>query len=161
MLHRSTEHWAAANRSKGSLQLSQWEPSLQSTGANQSVPCIVLSCHVTDSVYVLHVMRQNCSSTLKTFWDYYKNDGWFNCVVKINLQDLIWLKFNHVTADDMSYLVVKFQTDWPKKIFLVNLQKFKNWTLVSLSRGARRARRAPRTRLNTKIFLSRRGPMMP
>ena len=153
MLHRSTEHWAAANRSKGSLQLSQWEPSLQSAGANQSVPCIVLSCHVTDSVYVLHVMRQNCSSTLKTFWDYYKNDGWFNCVVKINLQDLIWLKFNHVTADDMSYLVVKFQTDWPKKIFWWPLHYHElNSCLCHVWRAPRGVHRAARTEIIRKLY---------
>ena len=142
MLHRSTEQWAA-NRSKG---LSTAQPMRAQLAVSRSQSERALYRVMSRDRHVLHVMRQNCSSTLKTFWDYYKNDGWFTSVIKINLQDLIWLKFNHATADDMSYLVVKFQTDWQKKIFFGEFTKFANWTLVSLSRGARRARSARRVR---------------
>ena len=45
----------------------------------------------------------------------------FSFAIKFKLQNLIWLKFNHAIADDKSYLLVKFQTDWPKKIFFGDL----------------------------------------
>ena len=145
MLHRSTEQWAA-NRSKG---LSTAQPMRAQLAVSRSQSERALYRVMSRDRHVLHVMRQNCSSTLKTFWDYYKNDGWFTSVIKINLQDLIWLKFNHATADDMSYLVVKFQTDWQKKFFLVNLQS-SQIELLFLYRAARGARSARRVRASYK-----------
>ena len=88
---------------------------ISSSQSELAMYCVIMSRdrHVSE----LHVMRECCSRAPDTLWAYYRNDGCFFFATKFNLQNLIWLKFNHAIADDKSYLLVKFQTDWPKKFF--------------------------------------------
>ena len=141
MLHRSTEQWAA-NRSKGS---STAQPMRTQLPVSRSQSERALYCNIMSRDRQTSCNARKLLLHSKDFLRLLQNDCWFASVIKINLQDLIWLKFNHETADDMPYLVVKFQTDWPKNFFSVNLQS-PQIELLFQYRAARGARRTLRVR---------------